>query len=453
MDPLIRSISGLRGIVGTSFNNDVIVSHINAFLSLQESGTILVARDGRPHGKDYLDICFDVIIGAGFNVVECGIIPTPTAQFLVKQNNYSGGILLTASHNPTEWNGLKFLDNGGCFVNPEKTQILLDRADENVVANSESIGKINFQKKSWKNHVEHTLNLSCVNVEKIKSRNFKIVVDTVNCAGSTIIPFLLNELNCDVIKINCEGNGFFARGPEPLPENLKQLSDKVIEENADFGLATDPDADRLAIVNELGEPLGEEFTLALAIDGYFQNSENTNPVVVNLSTSMLSEYSCKKHNIELIRAKVGEINVVEEMKLQQSEIGGEGNGGVILKESHLGRDSVVSTALTLNRFAFSDDSVSQIRASFPDYDLIKDRVSITGLNPDELLDKIKSEFSEPEIDQRDGLKLTWQDKWIHIRKSNTEPIMRIYAESENKNDLTKSLNLIKSMIENSRKKN
>jgi phosphomannomutase len=451
MDPLIRSISGLRGIAGTSFNNDIIISHVNAFLSFQKIGTVLVARDGRTHGENYLNICFETIKNAGFNVIDCGIIPTPTAQFLVKENKYSGGVILTASHNPTEWNGLKFLDSDGCFVNPKKTQQLLDRADENIQPKNDIIGEISHNEKAWISHINHTLNLSCINIEKIKSRNFKVVVDAVNSAGSIIIPQLLNELNCEVTKINCNSDGHFARGPEPIPENLKQLSEKVIEVKADFGLATDPDADRLAIVDENGEPLGEEFTLALAIDGYFQSSNTNNAVVVNLSTSMLSEYSCKKHDIELVRSKVGEINVVEEMIVQNSDIGGEGNGGVILKESHLGRDSVIATALSLNRFAMTSQHVSEIKRSFPNYKLIKDKVSIEGLNPDKILNLINSKFGEPEKDIRDGLKLTWTNKWIHIRKSNTEPIMRIYAESENENNLIDSLNLIKIIIDKSRK--
>lgn len=450
MDPLIRSISGLRGIVGTTFNNEIVESHINAFLSLQKTGTILVARDGRPHGKDYLEICYKTITNAGFNVVDCGIIPTPTAQFIVQENQFSGGILLTASHNPTEWNGLKFLDNDGCFVNPEKTQTLLNNADEQIIPNSNLIGDKSIELDLWKNHVNHTLNLSCINKDKIKSRKFKIVVDAVNSAGSNIIPYLLNELNCEVIKLNCAGDGNFARGPEPLPENLSALSQKVLDENADFGLATDPDADRLAIVDKKGKPLGEEFTLAIAIDGFLKNTQANNPVVVNLSTSMLSEFACKKHGVDLIRAKVGEINVVEEMKVQNSQIGGEGNGGVILNESHLGRDSIVATALVLDHFANMTDSVSEIRNQFPDYKLIKDKVEIAGLNPDLILNQLKVEFKDAEIDERDGLKLTWPNKWIHVRKSNTEPIMRIYAESEDKSEIEDSIEKIKEIIKDSR---
>ena len=450
MDPLIRSISGLRGIAGTSFNDETLISHINAFLSLQNKGTILLARDGRLHGIEFLDICYKTITEAGFDVIDCGIIPTPTAQFLVKENNYSGGLLLTASHNPTEWNGLKFLDEGGCFVNPEKTQLLLDKADEKLSTKSESIGKISKNDDFWKDHLNHTLNLSCIDAQLIKSKNFKVVIDAVNSAGSEIIPNLLEELNCEVIKINCESTGEFVRGAEPLPENLSQLSQKVKSEMTDFGLATDPDADRLAIVDEKGNPLGEEFTLAIAIDGFLQNSKNKDPVVVNLSTSLLSEFSCKKHNVDLVRAKVGEINVVEEMKALNSEIGGEGNGGVILKESHLGRDSVVATALVLNHFANQNSPVSEIKNTFPDYQLVKDKVSIDGLNPDLILSQIKEKFTDAEIDERDGLKLTWQKKWIHIRKSNTEPIMRIYAEAESSDEISSNINIIKNIIEDSR---
>lgn len=450
MDPLIRSISGLRGIAGTSFNDKVIKSHINAFLSLQKSGTILIARDGRPHGVDYLNICYKTITNAGFNVIDCGIIPTPTAQFLVQEYKYSGGIILTASHNPTEWNGLKFLDEGGCFVNPEKTQLLLNNADKNISPAQSNPGDILTDEEMWKNHVQHTLNLPCIDAENIKSKKYKIVVDAVNSAGSEIIPYLLHYLDCEIVKINCEGTGEFSRGPEPLPENLSLLSQTVITEKADFGLATDPDADRLAIVDENGNPLGEEFTLAIAIDGFLQNSNDSNPVVVNLSTSLLSEFACKKHNIKLVRAKVGEINVVEEMKVLESNIGGEGNGGVILKDSHLGRDSVVATALVLNQFANLNHSVSKIKDQFPNYILVKDKVSIFGLNPDVILTKIKTLFNDAIMDERDGLKLSWKSKWIHIRKSNTEPIMRIYAEAEDIKEISMSLEKIKNIIENSR---
>ncbi|MAJ43532.1 MAG: phosphoglucosamine mutase [Candidatus Marinimicrobia bacterium] len=450
MDPLIRSISGLRGIAGTSFNNNILITHINAFLSMQKKGTILIARDGRPHGINYIETCSEAIRRAGFNVVDCGIIPTPTAQFLVQEKKYSGGLLLTASHNPTEWNGLKFLDEGGCFVNPKKTQLIMDKADEKVSIDSKSIGEFSNNKNLWEEHLEHTLNISCIDVELIKSKRFKVVVDAVNCAGSEIIPKLLKELNCVVVKINCSSNGEFVRGAEPIPENLSQLSQRVILEKADFGLATDPDADRLAIVNENGKPLGEEYTLAIAIDGFLQTTKNKRPVVVNLSTSKLSEFSCKKHNVEIIRAKVGEINVVEEMKSLNSEIGGEGNGGVILKESHLGRDSVVATALVLNQFANQNISVSEICKTFPTYKLVKDKVSIYGLDADLILEQIENNFMNAEIDKRDGIKLTWKDKWIHIRKSNTEPIIRIYAEAESFNNISSKIKLIKKNIEDSR---
>ncbi|MED5475652.1 MAG: phosphoglucosamine mutase [Candidatus Neomarinimicrobiota bacterium] len=452
MDPLIRSISGLRGIAGTSFNEEVIFSHIIAFLSIQKKGVILVARDGRSHGKNFLNYSCKVIIKAGFDVINCGIIPTPTAQFLVQKYNYSGGLILTASHNPSEWNGLKFLDRDGSFLAPNKTQLLLEKANQKIDLPTNNSGKIHHKREFWKEHVDNSLGISCIDLDKIKSKKYKVVIDAVNSAGSIIIPYLLEKMGCNVIKLNCDGNGKFSRNGEPLPQNLTKLSELVVSEKADFGLATDPDADRLALVDEKGKPFGEEYTLAIAIDEYLDSTKSKNPVVVNLSTSLLSEYACKKHKVKLIRSKVGETNVVEKMKKYHSEIGGEGNGGVILKESHLGRDSVNAILLIVNLFAKCGIPISDIRKKFPKYNLIKDKISVEKVDSKKVIDIIKQKINFEEIDDQDGCKLIWKDKWIHIRKSNTEPIIRIYAESIENEDLLSEITEIKNIIRDHKNK-
>ena len=452
MDPLIRSISGLRGIAGTSFNEEVIFSHIIAFLSIQKKGVILVARDGRSHGKNFLNYSCKVIINAGFDVINCGIIPTPTAQFLVQKYNYSGGLILTASHNPSEWNGLKFLDRDGSFLAPNKTQLLLEKANQKIDLPTNNSGKIHHKREFWKEHVDNSLGISCIDLDKIKSKKYKVVIDAVNSAGSIIIPYLLEKMGCNVIKLNCDGNGRFSRNGEPLPQNLTKLSELVVSEKADFGLATDPDADRLALVDEKGKPFGEEYTLAIAIDEYLDSTKSKNPVVVNLSTSLLSEYACKKHKVKLIRSKVGETNVVEKMKKYHSEIGGEGNGGVILKESHLGRDSVNAILLIVNLFAKCGIPISDIRKKFPKYNLIKDKISVEKVDSKKVIDIIKQKINFEEIDDQDGCKLIWKDKWIHIRKSNTEPIIRIYAESIENEDLLSEITEIKNIIRDHKNK-
>tara|TARA_B000000557_G_scaffold264752_1_gene271486 strand:- start:3966 stop:5327 length:1362 start_codon:yes stop_codon:yes gene_type:complete len=452
MDPLIRSISGLRGIAGTSFNEEVIFSHIIAFLSIQKKGVILVARDGRSHGKNFLNYSCKVIIKAGFDVINCGIIPTPTAQFLVQKYNYSGGLILTASHNPSEWNGLKFLDRDGSFLAPNKTQLLLEKATQKIDLPTNNSGKIHHKREFWKEHVDNSLGISCIDLDKIKSKKYKVVIDAVNSAGSIIIPYLLEKMGCNVIKLNCDGNGKFSRNGEPLPQNLTKLSELVVSEKADFGLATDPDADRLALVDEKGKPFGEEYTLAIAIDEYLDSTKSKNPVVINLSTSLLSEYACKKHKVKLIRSKVGETNVVEKMKKYHSEIGGEGNGGVILKESHLGRDSVNAILLIVNLFAKCGIPISDIRKKFPKYNLIKDKISVEKVDSKKVIDIIKQKINFEEIDDQDGCKLIWKDKWIHIRKSNTEPIIRIYAESIENEDLLSEITEIKNIIRDHKNK-
>ena len=423
---LIKSISGIRGIVNQTLNKTTVNTYSNIFTSIQPVGDILLARDSRPHGKELYNSIADTLTSMGRNVIDCGIIPTPTAQFIIKDKKLSGGIVVTASHNPIEWNGLKFLDSDGCFLNANKMKELLSGTPKETTNNK---GKVIESKNSYQDHIDNILNLNCIDIDKIKSKKFKVVVDTVNGAAYKALPELLNALNCDIVKIHCNNDGTFPRGTEPIPSHLKDLSKTVIDHKADIGFATDPDADRLAIVDNQGKPIGEESTLVLALESYLKYYQGSQKVVTNLSTSMAVDVIAHQYNSTVERSSVGEINVVEKMKELESTIGGEGNGGVILEESHLGRDSLVASALILNHLAQSDIPFDKILESIPRFTMIKDKIT---LQHDVDFNHIKSLFKNDDVSfiDDDGLKVIWKDKWVHIRKSNTEPIIRIISESD-----------------------
>ena len=439
---LIKSISGIRGIVNQTLNKTIVNTYSNIFTSIQPSGDILLARDSRPHGKELYDSITNTLISMGRNVINCGIIPTPTAQFIIKEKKLSGGIVVTASHNPIEWNGLKFLDNDGCFLNANKMEKLLSATPKIINIKK---GNIIESKNAYLQHIDNVLNLKCIDKDKIKSKKLKVVVDTVNGAAFKALPDLLEKLNCDVIKIHCENTGNFPRGTEPIPSHLNDLSRVVLEKNADIGFATDPDADRLAIVDNAGTPIGEESTLVLAVESYLKYYKNSQIIVTNLSTSMAVDVIAHKYNSTVERSSVGEINVVEKMKELGSSIGGEGNGGVILEESHLGRDSLVASALVLNLLAQSDIPFNKILECIPRFIMIKDKIT---LQHDIDFNHIKALFQKDDVSfiEGDGLKIIWEDKWVHIRKSNTEPIIRIISEADTYGNAKNLINHLKENI-------
>jgi len=439
---LIKSISGIRGIVNQTLNKTTVNIYSNIFTSLQPAGDILLARDSRPHGKELYNSITNTLTSMGRNVIDCGIIPTPTAQFIIKDKKLSGGIVVTASHNPIEWNGLKFLDSDGCFLNAAKMKELLSRAPKETTINK---GEIIESKNSYQDHINNILNLDCIDVDKIKSKKFKVVVDTVNGAAYRALPELLNELNCDIVKIHCNNDGTFPRGTEPIPSHLEDLSKTVIDHKSDIGFATDPDADRLAIVDNHGKPIGEESTLVLALESYLKYYQGSQKVVTNLSTSMAVDVIAHQYNSTVERSSVGEINVVEKMKELGSKIGGEGNGGVILEESHLGRDSLVASALILNHLAQSDIPFDKILESIPRFTMIKDKIT---LQDDVDFNHIKALFKNDDVsfNEDDGLKVIWKDKWVHIRKSNTEPIIRIISEADKYENAKNLINNLKENI-------
>ena len=425
---LIKSISGIRGIFNKSLSIENSIFFSKKFSLLQQNGPILLARDTRPHGKHIYNNILKSLNNIGKDVISCNIIPTPTAQYIIQKNNYAGGIVVTASHNPIEWNGLKFLDSDGCFLNESKMKKVLD--DNSIKKTLNQSGKTTIYETASNEHIENVQNLDCINLELIKSKKFKVVVDTVNGAAYKALPDLLEKLNCEVIKMHCSNTGDFPRGTEPIPAHLYDLSNTVKLNKADIGFATDPDADRLAIIDNQGKPIGEESTLLLALESYLKYYQDSQKIVTNLSTTMAVDIIAHKYNSTVDRSSVGEINVVEKMKEIDSIIGGEGNGGVILKESHLGRDSLVASVLVLNNLAQSNLSLNNIMKHIPHFVMIKDK---TTIKDDIDFNQIKTLFHDENITfiKDDGLKILWKDKWVHIRKSNTEPIIRIISEANN----------------------
>ncbi len=442
---LIRGISGIRGIVNQTLTDSVLSSHVRAFSRLQLEGSILIARDSRSHGEEFINGAAEALKNSGREVINYGIIPTPTAQFLVEKNGMAGGIVITASHNPTEWNGLKFIDSDGCFLDGGKNKRLFEIADADVHPPIKS-GTITKIMDGCTPHINHTLKLSIIDTLAIASRNFTIVIDGVNGAASIALPEMVEALGCKVHRLYCKPNGEFPRGPEPLSHNLKKLGEAVIKYKADAGFATDPDGDRLAVVDENGQPLSEEYTLTICADGFLNSTESTKPLVTNLSTTMALDKVAEKHDSLVIRSAVGEINVVNKMKEVGAELGGEGNGGVILPESHYGRDSLVAAALFLNRMAQGSQTVDQIFQSMPQYVMIKDKIELGSTDPQTALEKIETEFTDAKTDKIDGLKLSWDNSWLHVRKSNTEPIIRIYAEAKDRDDVNKLIHRVKTLL-------
>ena len=443
---LIRSISGVRGLADSHLSPNSVIAYSKALHQFLPDGVIMAGRDSRPSGDDILHAMMGELIRLGRTVILCGIVPTPTVQYMVHNTEAVGGFIVTASHNPIEWNGLKFVREDSTFFHPGDCERLFELVDKNEsIPDADEPGIIWPEKNAIQKHVIACASLSCIDLNRIQRRHFKVVIDAVNGAGAQALPAMLESLGCDVIELNCEPDGNFTRGTEPLPEHLTDLSQAVIEHGADAGFAVDPDADRLAVVNEKGEPLGEEYTLVLAADGFLNDKKSLEQFVVNLSTSLALEKLAESKNSSVVRSAVGEINVVKKMNEIGSELGGEGNGGVILRECHLGRDSLVGATLVLNRMSQTGASLSEIHQTLPQFEIVKDKVNMEGIDLDGLMQKVESLFHDAEKNIVDGIKFSWDDRWVHLRKSNTEPIMRIYAEAPMENqaiDLVKKIQSI-----------
>ena len=435
---LIRSASGLRGIAKDHFTPELIDKYISAFITTQNIKSCVIGRDGRPSGKQISQWVIDSFHKNGINIENCGLATTPTMQVMTENENYDGGIVITASHNPSEYNGLKFLQTDGTFLSPDQCEELFKAVDQNVsIDTPDSLGLVSDYSTANEEHIDKVLAAKCIDAENIRKKKFKVVVDCVNGAGSFILPMLCEQLGCEVITMNCNGDGNFTRVPEPLAENLNELEQEVINTGADIGFATDPDGDRLSIVSNNGNAIGEEYTLVLAVKNYLNYQKTM--VVTNLSTSMMLESIVN----ETIRTRIGEAHVVQKMNELNIPIGGEGNGGVILEEVHLGRDSLVAISMILSLLSSSGKSISDEISNIPQYIMIKDKIRVDDKID---FDSLETIFDCNEINKIDGIKFIWPNKWIHIRKSNTEPIIRIFAEASTQNKVDDLVNTLKNHL-------
>ena len=435
---LIRSASGLRGIAKDHFTPKLIDKYISAFITTQNIKSCVIGRDGRPSGKQISQWVIDSFHKNGINVENCGLATTPTMQVMTENENYDGGIVITASHNPSEYNGLKFLQTDGTFLSPDQCEELFKAVDQNVsIDTPDSLGLVSDYSTANEEHIDKVLAAKCIDAENIRKKKFKVVVDCVNGAGSFILPMLCEQLGCEVITMNCNGDGNFTRVPEPLAENLNELEQEVINTGADIGFATDPDGDRLSIVSNNGNAIGEEYTLVLAVKNYLNYQKTM--VVTNLSTSMMLESIAN----EIIRTRIGEAHVVQKMNELNIPIGGEGNGGVILEEVHLGRDSLVAISMILSLLSSSGKSISDEISNIPQYIMIKDKIRVDDKID---FDSLETIFDCNEINKIDGIKFIWLNKWIHIRKSNTEPIIRIFAEAKTQEEVEELINTLKNYL-------
>ncbi len=440
---LIKSISGFRGTIGGKTGDNLTPIDIVKFASAygwwvknhQNGQLVVVGRDARISGKIVSDIVNATLISIGLDVLDLGLSTTPTVEMAVKLEQAHGGIIITASHNPKQWNALKLLNNKGEFISGAEAEQVLKLVEEDAFeyADINNIGKITQNNHYLDRHIEEILKLPLVDVEAIKSKNFKIAVDGVNSTGSIAVPLLLRKLGVETIfEINNEANGNFAHNPEPLPEHLTQLSSIVKTEKANLGISVDPDVDRLAFVCEDGGMFGEEYTLVAVADYILQNQKGN--TVSNLSSTRALQDVTEKHGGSYSASAVGEVNVVEKMKEVNAIIGGEGNGGIIYPELHYGRDAMVGIALFLTHLAKSGKTCTALRMSYPSYVISKNKVDLSDdMNPDEVLEIIKEKYKKFKINTIDGVKIEFDDEWIHLRKSNTEPIIRIYAESKSEN--------------------
>lgn len=436
---LISSISGIRGTVNgtnqTSLTPIDVVRYVSAYgtwiNTKKKSSTVVVGRDGRISGKSLLELVKSTLISLGINVIDTGLSTTPTTQIIIKEKNADGGIILTASHNPKNWNALKLFNSQGEFIIQNDAEEIFNLVKKDIFSfNSEdNYGQVFHEKDAFKIHINNVINLSLVNEKLIKNNSFKIVVDGINSSGGVIIPKLLEDLGAEVIKINCKPDGNFSHNPEPLDKNLSQLKDAVLAEKADLGIAVDPDVDRLVFVCDDGVLFGEENTIVACCD--FVLSKTPGSTVSNMSSSMSLQIITNKYGCEYYSSKVGEVNVVEKMKEKNAVIGGEGNGGIILPELHYGRDALVGIALFLTHLSKLNISCSDLRKKYPDYFMSKEKVDLShDLDVDSIIDDIRQKYSREKISSIDGLKIDFVDSWVQLRKSNTEPIIRVYSEAK-----------------------
>jgi len=439
---LIKSISGIRGTIGGVPNDNL--TPIDAVKFAAAYGTwlkkhiyknhvkVVVGRDARISGEMVQNLVQYTLVGLGIDVVDIGLSTTPTVEVAVTMEQADGGIILTASHNPKQWNALKLLNSKGEFLNAQEGEEILRiaAANEFTFAEVDALGHITHNDTYIQRHIDAVLSLlPLATLEAIRKRKFKVAVDAVNSTGGIAIPLLLERLGAEVVPLYCEPNGQFPHNPEPLKEHLSDICAKVVEVKADLGVVVDPDVDRLALITEEGEMFGEEYTLVACADYYLSKKKGN--VVSNLSSSRALRDIAEKHGVEYAAAAVGEVNVVTKMKEVNAVIGGEGNGGVIFPELHYGRDALVGVVLFLSLLVEKGITVSALRRSYPAYFMSKNKIQLSsGLNPDKVLHAMQEKYAHEQITTIDGLKIDFPFSWVHLRKSNTEPIIRIYTEAK-----------------------
>ncbi|MBR9845511.1 MAG: phosphoglucosamine mutase [Algicola sp.] len=437
---LIKSISGIRGTIGGEVGENLTPIDAVKFASAygtwikqqrtKDNYRVVVGRDARISGEMIQNLVMNTLVGLGIHVVDLGLSTTPTVEVAVPMEHADGGIILTASHNPKQWNALKLLDAKGEFLNGEEGAKILEIAEgtDMTFADVDGLGKITINDAYIDLHIDEVLDLELVNVDAIKKAKFKVVVDGVNSTGGIAIPLLLERLGVHPVKLFCEPNGHFPHNPEPLKEHLTDLSKAVLKEHADFGIVVDPDVDRLAFMDENGEMFGEEYTLVACAD--YVLSKTKGNTVSNMSSTRALRDITEKHGGTYEASAVGEVNVVALMKKNNAIIGGEGNGGIIYPELHYGRDALVGVALFLSLLAEKKMNVSDLRASYPNYFMSKKKIELTpGLDVDGILTAMENKYSHENLTTIDGVKIDFADSWVHLRKSNTEPIIRIYTEA------------------------
>lgn len=459
---LIKSISGIRGtiggIAGESLTPIDVVKYTVAFASIlkskHKSCKVVLGRDARTSGQIIENLVSASLMSMGVDVINLGLTTTPTTEMAVVYHNAQGGIILTASHNPKQWNALKLLNDKGEFISAQEGQQLLNVADAGnfLFAEINQLGSILSDEKALQRHIEAILKLKTVDAGLIASKKFKVVLDAINSTGAIAVPALLNELGVECKVINAEVNGLFAHNPEPLPEHLHEISQAVVKEKAHLGIVVDPDVDRLAFVTETGEMFGEEYTLvAIAKHVLSHKAGNT---VSNLSSTRALKDVTTHAGGNYFASAVGEVNVVTMMKEKNAVIGGEGNGGIIVPELHYGRDALVGIALFLTYLAKYGKSSSMLRATMPDYHISKNKIELTpDIDVDGVLAHIAERYSKYEVNKVDGVKIDFAEEWVHLRKSNTEPIIRIYAESKSMTTADNLANKIISDIKEYTKQN
>ncbi len=445
---LMISVSGIRGIFGSHLTPQNLVTFTSAYGTWLQGGTVVVGRDSRVTGQICEDIVCATLQSVGCNVVKIGIAPTPTVAMSVLQHKADGGIILTASHNPEQWNALKLLNSKSEFLDADQGKEVLDIADRGEFDYKlfDGIGSVTEDSEAIQKHIQAVLDLPYIDADLIKSKNFKVAVDAVNGGGSVALPAMLEALGVHTECIYCEPTGIFPHNPEPLPANLTEICDFVKEKSCDLGVVTDPDGDRLALVDENGRLYGEEYTQVAAFDLLL--SKKPGDTATNLSSSRAADDITKKYGHTCHRSAVGEINVVKVMQEKGAVIGGEGNGGVINADLHPGRDALVGTAMVLQLLAERDIKASEYRDSLPDYEMSKQKIELNdlGLDADDLLKKVTDVYADQNPNTVDGVKLDFDEGWVHFRKSNTEPIIRVYSEAKTKEKAAELAEKIMSVI-------